>query len=584
MMSASPAFAAEEQNAACDEQQAACEEQQAMETTSEPAESAEPAATEATEARETGETPETSGETAAPAQKQMVLICLTVLDENDNRILDEEKLEAEEGTSPRDFAEEIFRDAELKWQWEECDFEYNGEAVDKGVLAKRELKDEDRLVIIHGTGKDCSDETGMCSKGSEEPVMSIQATDKEISDSGSAAAAGTKTIIDADDWAWGNEWGIIGLARRGTVSDSCSDKYCISLATLLDENKSDMLSQSKSSDNARTILTLTALGYDPEDVNGYNLLEPLADMSYASQPYLSGPIWTLIAIDSHDYKLPKVKKGGTQTTRELLVQTILSARRGPGWAYSGGAPDVDMTCMAIQALAPYYRAGDASVVSAVDTAVAWLSTRQNAKGGFESFGDETSESASQVIAALTSVGINPNTDPRFVKNGKSVVDSLLSFMTEDGGFRHLKGGGQDPLASYQGCYALAALERLQNGENSLYDMRDVSLRQFTAEPKPQEEEDRPDNPEKDKDPAEKLAPAAQGRTFSLGGKTVSVSLTAGDEDILKEKGTSEKTTEMGYNSLAEKERLMSVLPWLYCGIGALAALALVIILRNRKSV
>ena len=59
-------------------------------------------------------------------------------------------------------------------------------------------------------------------------------------------------------------------------------------------------------------------------------------------------------------------------------------------------------------------------------------------------------------------GVNPNTDKRFVKNGKSIVDALLTFHDEKtGGFRHVNkasGGFQpvvDQMATEQAYYALA---------------------------------------------------------------------------------------------------------------------------------
>ena len=45
-------------------------------------------------------------------------------------------------------------------------------------------------------------------------------------------------------------------------------------------------------------------------------------------------------------------------------------------------------------------------------------------------------------------GVNPNTDKRFVKNGKSIVDALLTFHDEKtGGFRHVNkaSGGFQPV-------------------------------------------------------------------------------------------------------------------------------------------
>ena len=92
----------------------------------------------------------------------------------------------------------------------------------------------------------------------------------------------------------------------------------------------------------------------------------------------------------------------------------------------------------------------------------YLSEQQQASGGFGSWGTLNSESCAQVICALTACGVNPNTDKRFVKNGKSVIDGLMSFYDEKaGGFRHVNtaSGGYEPvvnqMATEQAYYALA---------------------------------------------------------------------------------------------------------------------------------
>ena len=82
----------------------------------------------------------------------------------------------------------------------------------------------------------------------------------------------------------------------------------------------------------------------------------------------------------------------------------------------------------------------------------------------------------QVIVALTTWGINPDTDSRFVKNGKSVVDALLAHYLEDeSAFEHVIDSGANGMATDQACYALAAYNRFVKGKTSLYDMSDVSF-------------------------------------------------------------------------------------------------------------
>ncbi|MCQ4775812.1 hypothetical protein NE634_19420, partial [Lacrimispora saccharolytica] len=81
----------------------------------------------------------------------------------------------------------------------------------------------------------------------------------------------------------------------------------------------------------------------------------------------------------------------------------------------------------------------------------------------------------QVIVALTAMGIDPNTDSRFVKNGKSVIDALLTYANADESFKHVLKGDANQMATEQAYYALTAYERFTGGKTRLYDMTDVEL-------------------------------------------------------------------------------------------------------------
>src|SRR5699024_10074836 len=98
--------------------------------------------------------------------------------------------------------------------------------------------------------------------------------------------------------------------------------------------------------------------------------------------------------------------------------------------------DPDITGMAVQALVAYYNDEHPEVKAAVDKALACLSEIQRDDGGFASWGTVNAESCAQVIVALTALGINPDSDPRFIKNDCSVLDALLAFAVDGGGFKH----------------------------------------------------------------------------------------------------------------------------------------------------
>ncbi len=277
------------------------------------------------------------------------------------------------------------------------------------------------------------------------------------------ATLGTPTVNST-----GGEWMVIGLARSGrTVPAGYYDNVVEYVKANADAN--ERLHPTKVTDNARVILALTAIGKDVTNVGGHNLLKGLDSMAYVQAQDINGPIFTLIALDSHNY--PTMG----DVTREKLIQVILDAQLNDGgWNLSAENADPDMTAMAIQALAPYCKTNE-TVKAAVDKALEALSALQRTDGGFGSWDTVNSESCAQVIVALTALGIDPTADSRFVKNGHTVLDALAGFYVTGGGFRHTAGGERNDMATEQGYYALAAYYRFANTQTRLYDMSDVTI-------------------------------------------------------------------------------------------------------------
>lgn len=277
------------------------------------------------------------------------------------------------------------------------------------------------------------------------------------------ATLGTPTVNST-----GGEWMVIGLARSGrTVPAGYYDNVVEYVKAKADAN--ERLHPTKVTDNARVILALTAIGKDVTNVGGHNLLKGLDSMDYVQAQDINGPIFTLIALDSHNY--PTMG----DVTREKLIQVILDAQLNDGgWNLSAENADPDMTAMAIQALAPYYKTNE-TVKAAVDKALEALSALQRSDSGFDSWDTVNSEACAQVIVALTALGIDPTADSRFVKNGHTVLDALAGFYVTGGGFRHTAGGERNDMATEQGYYALAAYYRFANTQTRLYDMSDVTI-------------------------------------------------------------------------------------------------------------
>ncbi len=269
------------------------------------------------------------------------------------------------------------------------------------------------------------------------------------------------------------DWLIFGLARSGVkVPQKYFDAYYENVEAAVRE-KNGVLSDRKYTEYSRTVLALTAIGKNPADVAGFDLLKPLADFEQVTRQGINGTIFALLALDSGNYEIPENPDAAVQATRQMYVDELL-ARALPdgGWTLTGGEPDVDITAMTLQALAKYRDQAD--VTAAVERGLAVLSSLQEPDGGYVSWGSSNSESVAQVIVALTELGV-PLDDERFTKNGITVEDALLRFAQENGAFVHVRdgSGGDDGMATEQAFYALAAIHRAETGETTLYDMTDV---------------------------------------------------------------------------------------------------------------
>lgn len=271
----------------------------------------------------------------------------------------------------------------------------------------------------------------------------------------------------------GGEWKVLGLARSGRNVPS-ADAYYASVVDYVSKTAdAQERLDNKPTESARLILALTAIGKDVTNVGGHDLLKGLNSMDYIKTQSVNGPIFTLLALDSRSYAV------SGDVTRDGLVAAILATQLdNGGWPVmkSKTAADIDMTAMAIQALAPYYSKNEA-VKAAVDKALTFLSGAQTQDGGYAENvgGTNSSESAAQVLVALCAMKIDPLNDSRFIKSNHSVLDALCSYYVTGGGFKHTASGERNAMATEQCYYALAAYFRMKNGQNFLYDMTDVKF-------------------------------------------------------------------------------------------------------------
>lgn len=278
------------------------------------------------------------------------------------------------------------------------------------------------------------------------------------------------------------EWAVLGQARaKVTLSEAYIAAYYEKVVAYVKANigsdgilrKPDDKNTPVITDNERIILALTAIGKDPTNVGGENLLKALQNkdimqVTDTSNTDINGLVMGLLALNSRNY---------TSDT-SWLVQAVLAQQNEDGsWRASADTKpvgDVDMTAMALQALAPYYKdGGNETVNTAVEKALNWLSGKY--RSGYDS-----SESCAQVVIALSALNLDANTDARFTKTveGKtlSVLGNLLQYrVAENGGFKHqFADKAVNEMATEQALCAMAAYARFTEKANALYDMTDAA--------------------------------------------------------------------------------------------------------------
>ncbi len=270
--------------------------------------------------------------------------------------------------------------------------------------------------------------------------------------------------------------GAMGGTDIATVSESISllresgssaaDWYTIAL-NQRSEQRFDTAAHDADGGNAvsrqRTALAMISAGVSPDAPE----LSSIAESTYDK-----GGIMSLI------FALHLINNNcGDEALGKNIIGKLLDLRlEDGGWAVTGKFSDVDVTAMAIQALAPHR--GAPAVSAAIESAVELLIEKQLGNGGFASFGAESAESAAQVIIALASIDIDCREDARFTATGGNVFDALMRFMLKDGTFSHVQGGESNANATAQAFCAVVALEKFENGSGALFFL----AKKDTAEP------------------------------------------------------------------------------------------------------
>ena len=256
-------------------------------------------------------------------------------------------------------------------------------------------------------------------------------------------------LMDEDLQAWadaslpamageGGEWYAIALVQ-GEFSVDLTE-YAVAMTAFFAETK-----QQNPVERQRCALALAAMGLT--EYAGQTAEETVGKQG----------IMSLI------FGLHLLQNGGVcaSFTRDSIAEQLVSLQREDGgWSLTGQYGDVDVTAMTLQALAMEKE----TYTSAIEKGLAFLESKQQPGGGFKSYGVENSESVSQVIIALTSLGIDPRKDERF----SGIIEAWESYRLESGRFSHVHGGEENGHASVQALLAYVSMWRLENGLEGLY--------------------------------------------------------------------------------------------------------------------
>ncbi|MDD2189460.1 MAG: S-layer homology domain-containing protein [Eubacteriales bacterium] len=276
-----------------------------------------------------------------------------------------------------------------------------------------------------------------------------------------------------DDW-------VLGMAAAGLpLTADEKTKYL--------SNVLNIAAAGSAAAKAKSAIALTALNIDARYIankNGgenINLINEIAFFNDPIDPIYGAP-FILSLYDLHNYEIPT----GAAITRESLIDNIINAQEPEGsWTDDWGS---DATGMALPSLAPYYNANTetngisapscAAITTAINDALNYLSALQGIDGGFPGFmGMPDSNTMSTNIVGINALRLNPHTDTRFIKNGNSAMQKLLSYRTSDDKLGWMDNMAANDYACQQGLGALATYQNLSNARSS-------NLYQFTKETTP----------------------------------------------------------------------------------------------------
>lgn len=278
------------------------------------------------------------------------------------------------------------------------------------------------------------------------------------------------TLSLACDWVRNSEKGSLyflcmGSAGKPAVSRTVNQYITdVSLKTEYEE----------AADLAYDILNVTFCGYSAENVLGKNLLDQLSIYPDFEQKDIYTIAYSLLAIDSNQYEISQIMKNNRENLKSSLL-TYQGESGGFFSRYSSDGENVSQTALAVSALAPYRE--EPEISAAIERALNFLIEQQVPEGGYYENGDISSVAISRTIIALNCLEI-PMSDPRFVRNQKTLLSILLDYVNLDSGFAEHIGEDSDVYATERAILALTSVKK----QGSPYQLENLLANVFTETP------------------------------------------------------------------------------------------------------
>lgn len=286
-----------------------------------------------------------------------------------------------------------------------------------------------------------------------------------------------------------DDWFILSVLRSGYEIDNYLYKGLLRHYINDNYQLSGYLSKNLMTEFHRIIMLAVSVGLDPREIilddSSYDLLFDGIFNTKTNEALekqgINSFVFALIAMDSFCFK---ELDDDRYHSRKTLIKGILSYElEGGGFAFSKTNPDIDMTALAVQALSEYYNSLfvynvynkiqdkniETTVKDVIDRALLIFSSLQKEDGDFESYGVSNVESTAQVLISLSSLGIDIETDDRFIKNGNNLYEGIIKYQNSDGTFR--RNDKSNKISGYQAFMGLVAFDRFVNNMRSIYDLK-----------------------------------------------------------------------------------------------------------------